>query len=350
MKAAKEFSDIRRQHFMYWEAYEAIGETLDEAQKVSQTFIANATEDERADLGYVSQHVHLFNDALDRLSLEYTAGASMEELKALYPAAVNAFEAWVMAKRNWQYQAFPEDKGVVEPAGIEIEVATSYLELVRLLSLGVLLGEAESIRRVAALVKLLRHEDVVIEELLYAYIPDADNQVDTLHHAKLYDHLTAAIWGDTPEDSAKAMAKFLKNWYKFYEGAHWHNAHLRFGKLEDSPDWANYYGYWAWEAGAMAYLYELDDSSYRDHLIYPKDMVDWARAQGPVPKEYTPPASEAPQVLSAQPGQAVPRAGVWQTTALLEKRSLTLAAGEKLPYAQTDKAGNAVVWFWKSEA
>lgn len=56
-----------------------------------------------------------------------------------------------------------------------------------------------------------------------------------------------------------------------------------------------------------------------------------------------------PEVVSAQPGEAVPRAGVWQTPAMLENRTLTLAAGETLPYAKTDKAGNAVVWFWKAE-
>ncbi|QDL53947.1 type VI immunity family protein [Rhodoferax aquaticus] len=55
------------------------------------------------------------------------------------------------------------------------------------------------------------------------------------------------------------------------------------------------------------------------------------------------------ETLSAQPGQAVPRAGVWQTPAILEKRSLTLAAGEKLPFTAQDKGGNAVVWFWKAE-
>lgn len=40
------------------------------------------------------------------------------------------------------------------------------------------------------------------------------------------------------------------------------------------------FGYWAFEAALATVLYDLDDSSYRDMLHYPKDLVDHARNNG----------------------------------------------------------------------
>lgn len=44
------------------------------------------------------------------------------------------------------------------------------------------------------------------------------------------------------------------------------------------PDYSPYTGYWAMYAGAFTYLYDIDDSAYRDRLVYPKDLVDFARS------------------------------------------------------------------------
>ncbi|MFJ2683063.1 PoNe immunity protein domain-containing protein [Pseudomonas sp. NPDC087342] len=54
------------------------------------------------------------------------------------------------------------------------------------------------------------------------------------------------------------------------EQAPWHDLHLQ---GEDG----NYVGYWAIEAGAIAFLYDIDDSEI-DHMVYPKDLVEYARA------------------------------------------------------------------------
>ncbi|KQW89061.1 hypothetical protein ASC94_21585 [Massilia sp. Root418] len=44
------------------------------------------------------------------------------------------------------------------------------------------------------------------------------------------------------------------------------------------PEYSSYVGYWAFCAAAFTYLYDLDDSTYRDELVYPKDLVDYARS------------------------------------------------------------------------
>lgn len=37
-------------------------------------------------------------------------------------------------------------------------------------------------------------------------------------------------------------------------------------------------GFWAWEVALMVMLYDLDDSSFRDHFLYPVDLVDYYRS------------------------------------------------------------------------
>jgi hypothetical protein len=38
----------------------------------------------------------------------------------------------------------------------------------------------------------------------------------------------------------------------------------------------NFVGYWAIEAAAIAFLYNIDDSKI-DHMFYPKDLIEYAR-------------------------------------------------------------------------
>ncbi len=290
-RATKEFSDIRRQCYLYWEAYEEILESIDKIEADTIEWTRASSPKKKLSLGYVNGIRGLFSDAMKRISIEYTAGAPIEELKGLYPAAVDAFEAWCFAYRDWSFHKFSDVRKEYEaenktPCDIELNAATDYLELLRLLSLGVLFREDAQLLRIAKLIQPLRRKDTVIEELLMVFVPDS-YEMNDLYHVALYDNLMGAAWSKG-EESAEDMTKFLNAWYKFFEGAFWHNAHLRFGKFEDAPNWVNYYGYFAWEAAAMAYLYDLDDSAYRDHLLYPKDLVDWAFKQGKAPKSYEP--------------------------------------------------------------
>jgi Domain of unknown function (DUF1911)/Domain of unknown function (DUF1910) len=340
----KEFSDTRRQQFLYEELYDEAYETLDEFDKGYKKFIIEEVED-KYDLSYITYFAALFEQSLDRLSLEYTAGKPIEEVKALYPAAVEAFEAWCEAYTAYHHYEYPEkrDRNIGSP--VDLNSHQSYVQVLRLLSLGVLFNEAVLLRKIAEHLFADRHKDAIVEELFYPFVADAQ-ECKGLYHIELYDDLLGAIWEDG-ETSTAAMQKFLKTWYKFYEGASWHNAHLRVGDVEDSPDWANYYGYWAWEAGALAYLYELDDRDYKDNILYPKDLVAWARRQGQPPKTYTPAAGETQAPIMARPGSACDKAGTWITAALLQERSIQMKVGEKFPSQAKDPSGNEVFWYWK---
>ena len=45
-----------------------------------------------------------------------------------------------------------------------------------------------------------------------------------------------------------------------------------------NDEYSNYEGYWAFDAAAVCVIHGIDDASFRDRLVYPKDLADWARA------------------------------------------------------------------------
>jgi len=104
-------------------------------------------------------------------------------------------------------------------------------------------------------------------------------------------------------------------------------------------------------AGAVATEYNLEGTADWEMVRWRLLWQDKRYLDGRIPVEeeqyFAPPVPvQKPRtVLSAQPGQPVPRAGRWVTTALLEKRAWQMAAGEKLPTEERDKSGNLVIWY-----
>lgn len=84
-------------------------------------------------------------------------------------------------------------------------------------------------------------------------------------HVKPYGLLLDAI-DATPDQQALLMNKFMDAWYQactkngFYDT---HNITNNFG----------YRGYWCFEAALIVKLYNIDDSSFRDHQYYPAALV-----------------------------------------------------------------------------
>lgn len=338
----KNINKQRRQQFLYPELHEEAKNYLQKVRKAIPSYLASVTT---LDLGVVAEYANDFWCALDALMLEYTAGAPLEEVKAMYPAVVEAFEKWWKADRAWYVARHPEaenDKLVC--AFDELEDIGEYLQLLQLVSLGVLFNDGASLRRIAGRLEAQRGEDIIVEELLFDYI---DNPIETQNmlHLDLYDDLVGAIWEEDPKDSAACMQTFLKSWYKAYRGQPWHDAHLRVGDIPEKPHWANYYGYWAFEAGALSYLYELDDTPWRDHMLYPKDLVDWARSRGrPVKPQ---PVEAKPEVLTAYPGDPCPESGEWYSVNWNDRR-MVLKQGEPMPGPKYSAVG-VVVWHMKKD-
>ena len=117
-------------------------------------------------------------------------------------------------------------------------------------------------------------EDSFIYTLFSALgIPDFPGKQAGLLHEDPYGMLYDSLAG-SKEDQQNAMKVYLKRWYKSeaIKGCYWRERHAFNPPM--------HLGYWAFETGLLTVLNDLDDSSYREMNFYPRDMVDYCKAQG----------------------------------------------------------------------
>lgn len=120
---------------------------------------------------------------------------------------------------------------------------------------------------------------------------------ESLIHVKPYADLLSAT-ETHGEAQQKAMADYLKRWYGGMKDCYWYDRHKRLK--------AFFFGYWAFEAGLVTLLWNIDDGSYRDMRFYPKDLVDFGREQMQAPQHEV----QKPHI-SRRTGERCPFAGRW---------------------------------------
>lgn len=97
-------------------------------------------------------------------------------------------------------------------------------------------------------------------------------QAETVHWEKAYGTLWEALSPSTPDAKRPAsLHEFLKAWYRKMHGSR----AAQTGRLKQQYN--SYAGYWCLEAAAAVVILDIDDSSFRDNVYYPKDWADWAR-------------------------------------------------------------------------
>lgn len=252
--------------------------------------------------------------------LRYTAGDSLEDLAHYLSKVVDAYERYVEA-----INSIPESE--YRPPFILDHAIDIYVDYLNLMAAAVLLHREDLLPRICALNENTDYDksDAVIEEILSFYLPDRPT-LDGWYW-KTYTPLLDAIDQDTPTDRARAMGRFVKGWYKSMKGL----AHF-WGKHEEiKPEFSPYYGYWAMCAAAFTYLYGIDDSKYRDEMVYPKDLVDFARSKPRQPVKLGG-GSEFLRVLGGQP---CPIAGKWFSPAKPDS-ARHFTEGEAMPAFETE--------------
>lgn len=252
--------------------------------------------------------------------LRLTAGDSLDDLANYLTQVVEGFEDWVEA-----LDAVSETD--YDPPFVLNDVIDTYVDYLNLLSSAVLLHREDLIPRICALNEGTDYDksDAVIEDLLGFFLPDRP-ALDGWYW-KAYTPLLEAIDQDTPADRAKGMGKFVKGWYKSMKGvAHFWGQHE---KIE--ADFSPYFGYWAMCAAAFTYLYDIDDSKYRDELVYPKDMIDFARSR---PRNLVK-LSDGNEILRVLGGQPCPKAGQWFSPAKPDS-ARRFKNGEAMPVFETE--------------
>ena len=284
-----------------------------------------------------------FKEALRLVRLHYTAGATIESLRPLFAEVMKWFVEWHRAEEaysKWLAKKQADDLRT-DMSPVEFGELFHFQLALDVVSLGILLGEGDSVRNAASLMQCARHTDMLFETLIESSVPDPDTTVTEFFHNRPYDPLLDAVYSaETPEAASAFVKTYLDGWYKAFEGVPWHNGHLVM-----TNEYSNYEGYWAFEAAAVCVLKGINDTSFRDHLVYPKDLADWARAHNvaDLVKFGSRPIGLAAQTLRCAANHPCPQTCWWMTPAKAGSRRY-FNEGEIMPSLGGDYG--LTIWQW----
>ncbi|SFZ77387.1 protein of unknown function [Chitinimonas taiwanensis DSM 18899] len=294
-----------------------------------------------SDTAYTAVRGGAFKSALKLVRLHYTAGQNIESLHSLYSEAMNWFEAWHKSEHEFAI-ALAQETGQdlqLDATPCEFEDLYHFQLALDVVSIGILLGEADKVRSAAKLMSSSRHTDMLFESLIERYVPDT-SQTEEFFHEVPYGPLVDVIYtAQTAVEASAYMLEYLNGWYSAFKETPWYNGHL-----EQTDEYSNYEGYWAFEAAAVCVLYGIDDTSFRDHLVYPKDLADWARANHVLDRVNAVNPSDIR--LRCEAGQPCPQAGYWFTPAKADSRR-AFKQGDIMP--AVDSAYGATIWQWDAD-
>jgi hypothetical protein len=223
------------------------------------------------------------DDALKIVFLRYSAGEPVGSLKSDARRCFDAFKT--------HYLAYPKY------GRLKLWERDAYQYVMWLLSLAVLLGLKEWVPTIATWISTDADDgqDALVSRLFGQFGISLPGE--SLVHEKPYADLLRAT-ETHGEAQQKATADYLKHWYGGMKDCYWYDRHKRLD--------AGFFGYWAFEAGLVTLLWNIDDSSYRDMRFYPKDLVDFAREQATAPRGEV----QKPHV-SRRTGERCPHTGRW---------------------------------------
>lgn len=343
--AAAEFETKRRQKFLTLDVFQRNERWIQTLHESNLGTIARLRRE--GDLEPFGQHAHFDHD-LQRLQLHYTAGDSIEDLLPLFDEVLLWLSLWNTGFSEYLEHLQREDPTVklrtnASPLNID-ESLEDFQTAISIASLAVLFGDAAAARFVADSFAEYLDKDMLLSGVLEPALP-APSSGETFYHRWPYDPLLdAAFTADTDGEASAFVKKYLDGWYKGFEGVSWHDGHL-VHKEHMMP----YYGYWSFEAAAVCVIYDIDDSLFREHLVYPKDLADWARRNDSIGKVKAGPLDarvSSSTRLSCLGSQPCPREGFWFTPARADSRRV-FAQAEVMPEVGGDYG--ITIWQWDQQ-
>lgn len=274
--------------------------------------------------------LRLFKAHRDIALLNFSGGSSMSQIRVDVLHAIESFESFL----EDEHAAFDS---------IDLAIQDSYIEALWLLSLTKLLGLGdEQIARVANIYAADETNDGADElfEALLAKLGRKSYFAEGLIHEDPYQLLLDCIKAE-PDDRPALMTAYLKRWFKGHKECDWWGSHIpRKGTTVLDT---GFFGYWAFEAALVTYLWDIDDFSYRDLPHYPKDLIDYARANFR--------NSGSGNALKPRPnvpaGQPCPETGWWSTPAAKDSRRY-FHQGDIMPLIEGSSYGDTY-WLWDAD-
>lgn len=275
-------------------------------------------------------------DAMDWLSLQYSAGANVKQIAVVWPHALTWAEEYGAFHES--YHRSPKAEGHIVPHAA-LRTEDYWIVALRLVCFGLLTGHAREMPRVMKFLDYGNEEmnvsDGLLERLVAPFVRSRPTPPDTCTRHLPYRKLLKVFAADKAKRPA-LMAKYLDDWYEASRREPYFDQHDRYC----------FCGYWSWEAAAVTWLLNIDDSSYRDKPFYPRDLVDNARVNADSP-DAAEPSKETTQRtrIRIEAGQPCPQTGYWLTPAQSNSRH-HFKEGDNMPHIETDYG--ATIWQWDS--
>ncbi len=228
---------------------------IPEQEKIARAPMANP--------GYRPQYIFdLFIKHYELLYQRYCRGDDLNDMKAFLPEVVRVWE-WAYAEETKVVSA--EDmvsrKGFAENLDI-------YIVSLWLISVALCLEVDDAL--FTRMVTVADHgnynqgKDLLFERLVACRIPGRP-AATALLYPKPYEKLYKSIDGGARR--VEWMTAFIQSWYPALKKAYWHERHTR-------PE-AGYFGYWCFEAAAVAKLFHYAPGAYSASEYFPKDLAQY---------------------------------------------------------------------------
>lgn len=190
----------------------------------------------------------IFDATLYKTIALYSSEANKEQVTASLLEAIAAFEA------GFHWEGFAKSYAM-------------YDQMIWMLSLGILCDlEVEDFKRIVAVIQRGGATDTLIKTLVNYRLPGAMTGSSYIQKSP-YESLNLLVIGQDKQLSF--IKQYLdKKWYQGHKAAPWYDSHKR-TKVN------TYFGYWAWEVGALVKIYNIDDSSLNNQQYYPFRAVHW---------------------------------------------------------------------------
>lgn len=142
-----------------------------------------------------------------------------------------------------------------------------YIELVRVLSLGILLNiNKNEFKNLQEKISNEKLNDYLVNYLMTSIDSTWEMNSNEFQFKGIYEPIRDIIKEKNKLISSRMLKNYLeKQWYEIHNECAWYDSHK---SKQDT-----YYGYWAYEAGAMAKILQLDDKELKEQQYYPYDLV-----------------------------------------------------------------------------
>ncbi|SPL68908.1 PoNe immunity protein domain-containing protein [Acinetobacter stercoris] len=278
-------------------------------------------------------------DVLDFFSLQYSCGANINIIKNMYSYLLDWVEQYAEVHKSYHLSKEAEGRFVWH---IALGTEDYWYIALRLICFGLLTGYADQMSRIMLVIDYREAEsegqekDGLLERLVEPFVADRGIPPDEARRHLPYRKLFKVFSADSEQRPA-LMLQYLDDWYEASRREPYHDQHPQ----ADIRSGISYYGYWSWEAAAVTWLLDIDDSLYREHQFYPKDLVDFARAQSSSQSQ------EDLERLKVKGGDKALRTGYWTTPARPNHREY-IKQGDILPTLSEADWGE-VYWHFDGE-